>query len=115
MERNPLLKMLASCALALLAVAPAIHAQDLEPRAYSVSPIGTNFVVLGYGHSSGSIVFDASAPISDVDAQISLGLLGAGRTFDLFGRQALVTALLPYSWGDVSGTVGEQRREVSRS
>jgi hypothetical protein len=26
-----------------------VHAQDLEPRSYSNSPIGLNFVIAGYG------------------------------------------------------------------
>ena len=30
-----------------------LHAQDLEPRAYSNSPIGLNFVIAGYGYATG--------------------------------------------------------------
>ena len=31
-----------------------ICAQDLEPRAYSNSPIGLNFALGGYGYAKGS-------------------------------------------------------------
>jgi hypothetical protein len=90
-------------------------AQDLEPRAYSASPIGTNFVGFGFGRSSGDITFDPAVPLTDVTGTFYTPALGLGRTFALFGRQALATAALPYAWGDVSGNVGEQRASVHRS
>jgi len=90
-------------------------AQDLEPRAYSPSPIGTNFVGFGFGRSSGDITFDPAVPLTDVKGTFYTPALGLGRTFALFGRQALATAALPYAWGDVSGNVGEQRASVHRS
>lgn len=102
-------------ALAASAVAGAASAQDLEPRAYSASPVGVNFVVLGYVYSTGGVVTDPSLPVSNVEAHINGFALGYGRTFGLFGRQALVTAALPYAWGSVAGDVGEERREVTRS
>ena len=34
------------------------QAQDLEPRAYSSSPIGTTFLVAGLVRSSGDVIFD---------------------------------------------------------
>src|SRR5262249_50059169 len=75
----------------LVLVIPGL-AQDLEPRAYSASPIGLNFVVVGYGRSSGSVLFDPTLPITDVKATLNIPILGYGRTFGLFGRQSLVTA-----------------------
>ena len=90
-------------------------AQDLEPRAYSASPVGTRFVGVGFGRSSGDITFDPSVPVTDVNATFYSPALGLGTTFGLFGRQALVTAAVPYAWGNVSGNVGEQRASVYRS
>ena len=90
-------------------------AQDLEPRAYSASPIGTNFVLAGFGRSSGDITFDPAVPITNVNGTFYTPVLGLGHTFGLFGRQALATAALPYAWGDLSGDVGEQRASVHRS
>lgn len=102
-------------ALALAgAVVPAL-AQELEPRAYSPNPTGANFVLLGYGHSRGSIVFDAALPFSDVRASLHSTSLVYGRTFGLFGRSAAATAVLPYVWGSVEGNVGEERRRITRS
>jgi outer membrane putative beta-barrel porin/alpha-amylase len=90
-------------------------AQDLEPHAYSASPVGLNFAVLGFGRSTGSVLFDPTLPISNVKANLNIPTVGYGRTFGLFGRQALLTAGLPYVWGDISGDVSEQRRSIRRS
>jgi hypothetical protein len=100
--------------LALALASPGL-AQDLEPHAYSASPIGLNFLVLGFGHSTGSVLFDPTLPISNVEANLNLQTAGYGRTFRLLGRQSLVTVGLPYVWGDVSGDVFEQRRSIERS
>lgn len=91
------------------------HAQELEPRAYSPNPVGVNFMVAGYVRSTGGVLFDPSLPFSDVEAELDAAVAGYGRAFGLFGRSATATLALPYVRGDVSGNVGENRREVSRS
>ena len=90
-------------------------AQELEPRAYSASPVGVNFVVVGYSRSTGSVVIDPTLPVSDVSAHINGFSLGLGRTFGVMGRQGLLTAALPYAWGEAEGNVGEERQQVTRS
>ena len=99
----------------VLAIARAAAAQDLEPKAYSSSPAGAAFLVVGLARSSGSVLTDPTLPVTDIDAKINGVPLAAGYTFGLFGKLALVTAAVPYSWGDVTGSVGEQSRSVSRS
>ena len=100
--------------LALLCPAP-VPAQELEPRAYSASPIGVNFLVVGVGRSSGDVVFDPTVPITDVRADINAATLGVGRTFNLGGRLLLATAAFPYVWGAVAGKVAEQAQSITRS
>lgn len=104
-----------ACAL-FVRVAPAT-AQELEPRAYSPSPTGANFFVVGFARSSGEVVFDPSISVTDAHAHINSSVLGFGRTFGLFGRQALATAALPYAFGDIEGKVGPQLQQerVTRS
>jgi hypothetical protein len=102
-------------ALWALAVVASAAAQDLEPKAYSASPVGAAFVVAGLSRSTGSVVFDPTVPLTDVDANINAGLLATGYTFGLFGKLTLVTAALPYSWGDISGKVFEEARSITRS
>jgi hypothetical protein len=107
----------------LLPVAPMLlllagrtgNAQDLEPRAYSASPVGVSFAGVVFGRSSGDIAFDPSIPIEDAKATLYAPGLGLGHTFGLLGRQALVTAALPYAWGDASGVVGNGLQNVHRS
>ena len=105
--------LIAACVAALFIVRPA-RAQDMEPRAYSPSPVGTTFLVVTATRSTGGVFTDPSAPITDVEATVGVLGLGAGYTFGIAGKQALVMAALPISWGEASGQVGEGRREVSR-
>jgi hypothetical protein len=77
--------------------------------------VGAAFLVAGLMQSSGAVVLDASLPLSDVEAKINSGLIAAGYTFGLLGKLTLVTATIPYSWGDISGTVGEEARAITRS
>src|SRR5262245_11456262 len=103
------------CLLALLfAVAPA-HGQEMEPKAYSASPVGANFLVGSYSWSTGSVIFDATLPISDVHADVQGLVIGVGHTFNLFGKLGLATVGIPGAWADVTGKVFEQATEVTRS
>jgi len=98
-----------------LAAAGTASAQELEPRAYSPSPLGTNFFGIVLGNSQGGVLFDPAVPITDADASINTASLAYGRTFGLWGRQGLVTVAVPYAWGDVEGFVAEEARRVTRS
>lgn len=102
---------------ALISVLSSIcaSAQDMEPRAYSASPVGTTFLQIAYGRSSGDVVFDPTIPITNVQATLYSPTVGASHTFGLFGRQTLFSAALPYVWGNVTGQVGTQSGKVYRS
>lgn len=106
-------------ALVALATAPLFAgvagAQELEPRAYSLSPVGLSFVLGGYQKSDGEFVFDAASPLSDVTADIDFGTVAVGHVFDLAGRQANLSLAVPYAYGDLEGNVQEDRRSVHRS
>jgi hypothetical protein len=90
-------------------------AQELEPKAYSASPVGATFLVVALSRSTGSVVFDATLPISDVSARINGAVIGVGQTFGLLGKLALVSAAVPFGWGEISGEVFEEARTVTRS
>ena len=107
----------ASSGLAALVFAGAIGAgaQELEPRAYSPSPTGANYILIAYGRTAGDVVFDPAVPITDVEAAVNMGALFYGRTFGLFGRSASAAVQLPYAWGDIEGDVFETRTKVHRS
>jgi hypothetical protein len=101
--------------VALLAIPVLAAGQELDPRAYSASPVGTSFVLTGFSNTSGDVVFDASSVINDVHANVNSATVSTGRTFDFLGRQASVAIGLPYAWGQISGSVGEQRQSITRS
>jgi hypothetical protein len=101
--------------LGLMLACAAACAQELEPRAYSPSPIGTNFAVAGYSRLEGEVLTDPALPIKNVQAKIDLYLLGYARTFDFLGRTASFGVVVPYARGNVSGDVFDAAREVYRA
>ena len=62
-----------------------VHAQALEPRSYANTPVGINFVLLGYGYTEGDVGFDASSPIKDAKVHVHAGLLAYARSLDVWG------------------------------
>jgi hypothetical protein len=90
-------------------------AQEIEPRAYSPTPVGMNFLVLSLANSSGGLSVDPTVPLDNVEADLNVSTVGYMHTFGLFGRSASASIGLPYVWGDVSGDVFEQRRSIRRS
>jgi hypothetical protein len=91
------------------------HAQEIEPRAYSPSPSGLNFLIAVGGHSEGGVLTDPSLPVTDIEAQVDALAFGYGRSFGLAGRSANVAFALPYIEVDASGNIGEQRASVTRA
>jgi hypothetical protein len=66
--------------------------------------------------SSGEVVFDPTIPLTDVQADIYKPTVGLGRTLGILGRQALITAAMPYAFGSVEGNIGvEGRQSITRS
>jgi hypothetical protein len=96
------------------AVSPAA-AQDLDPKAYSASPVGVTFVVASVLRSTGTVLTDPTLPVTDIKAKIVMPLVAWGHAFGLAGKLALISAAVPYAWGDVSGNVAEEARSVSRT
>jgi len=99
----------------LLATGVRVSAQHMEPRAYSASPVGANFLVVVATRSTGSVLIDPTLPVTDVHADINGFALGLGHTFNLLGKLGLVSVALPYAVADVTGKVMENAAEVHRS
>ena len=74
-----------------------LHAQDLEPRAYSNSPVGLNFVIAGYGYASGTVLTDPSLPLENVSNETHVGVLGFATTFGAFGQTGQFGLIVPYA------------------
>ena len=93
---------------------PAV-AQEIEPRAFSPSPVGVTFVIAAAGRSTGGVLTDPSLPVDNVEAEIDAGAVGVGHSFGLFGRTASAAIVLPYLSGHFTGTLNGEDAEASRS
>ena len=102
-------------AVLILACPGLAAAQDLEPRAYSASPIDATFVVGAVSRASGSVLTDPALPLQDVNATIGVVAAGIGHTFDLFGHTALAVAILPFARAHATGRIEEDVREATRT
>ncbi len=101
----------AACALALVS-SPA-HAQDLEPRTYFNAPIGLNFLIAGYVHTQGALLFDTALDLTDANLRTSNAVLAYARVFELGGKAATFDVVLPYT--SLSGTAVHQGDPVERN
>lgn len=90
-------------------------AQELEPRAYAPLPIGTNFFVVSAMRASGNVLFDPAVPVQDVHSTSGAAGVGFGRSFALFGRQALLLGALPFARTTASGKVFDSPTSVTRT
>lgn len=93
-------RLLGWCVSVALLTSGVARAQELEPRAFSPSPIGTKFVLGSIGKSEGGILFDPAVDIDNVQADLWIAAVGAGYTFALAGRQAKVLAVVARSFAD---------------
>jgi len=100
-------------ALALIAVLVSAEgkAQDAEPRAYSNTPVGLNFLIAGYVYSQGKLAFDPSLAVADAQFQSNAGVLAYVRSFDPLGQSAKFDVIVPYSEFSAHGTVADMPRE----
>jgi hypothetical protein len=100
---------------ALWLVTVPLCAQDLSPRAYLITPVGSHAVIVQNSFNSGAVLIDPTIPIEDLKGRFNLPVLGYYQSFGLFGRSANVTALLPYARGNFEGKVYGVPSEAYRS
>jgi hypothetical protein len=98
-------------AAALVFTATRACAADLEPRAFSNTPVGLNFLILGYAYSVGGLSTAAASPIKDASLQIHTEVLAYARTLDVCGKSGKFDVILPYSQLSGSAMVDGQPRE----
>jgi hypothetical protein len=87
------------------------QAKDLEPRSYSNTPVGLNFLIAGYGYAEGKLAFDPSTPITDAKYRQNTTLVALAHSLDAWGNSAKVDMILPYSSFDGHALVAGQSRE----
>jgi Putative MetA-pathway of phenol degradation len=92
-------------------VASVASAQDLEPRAYTNTPVGINFLVAGYAYQMGDVVTDAAVPLEDGKVHVHGAVLAYARSFGLFGKSSKLDVIVPYGWASGSAKVQGQPRD----
>jgi len=112
---SPLGKPATQLMVVVAALALSATGQDLAPRAYVISPMGSNAITVSYAFNDGAILLDPTIPIEDLQGRFSVPILGYYRSFGLFGRSANVAVALPYGVGNFSGVVIGQPTSVYRS
>jgi hypothetical protein len=101
--------------LALVCAARSVPAQELNPRAYLITPVGTNTLNLGYSHLEGNPDLSGATPITDAYGRVDVAALGYYRALDFFGRSANVAVAIPYAVGNFSGRVADAPKQATRS
>ena len=91
--------------LAALALPGQVNAQDLEPRRWGHLPSGLTIVGVGYAYTDSFVYFSPFWKIRDTSAEINSVGVSVLRTFDMAGKSARVSFLLPYVSGRWEGNV----------
>ena len=82
-----------------------LQAQDLEPRAYSNSPIGLNFAIAGYAYGKGDVLTDPSLPLENVSNESHVGVFGFATTFRAFTQSGKFDFIIPAASLSAKGLV----------
>lgn len=90
------------------AAATAAQAQEFEPRLLTNVPVGTNFVLAGYGFASGNVLLDPAVPIEGLNANLHTFIMAYVRSVDIFSLSGKVDAVVPFAAGDWTGRFERQ-------
>jgi hypothetical protein len=101
-------------ALLATAVAAPAFAQELEPGAYTVSPVGINVLNVSYVFNDGDVNFDPSLPVEEGSATIHSVAVAVARAVNLAGRSATALVAFPMVGGHLSGKYLGQPTVVDR-
>jgi hypothetical protein len=99
----------------LLCAALTAQAQELNPRAYVITPVDLNVISFGYSHLDGTLDVNGAAPITGATANADLVALGYYRSLQVFGRSANFAVAIPYAVGEFSGIVIGAPKHAQRS
>ncbi len=98
-----------------MVLTPGALAQDLEPRAYSNTPVGLNFLLGGYAYTTGGVASDPSIPLENSSVESHQAVVGYARGLDVWGKSGKIDVILPYTWVSGSAEFNGQPRNRSVS
>jgi len=90
-------------------------AQDLTPRAYVITPVDSNAVILSYSFSDGDVLLDPTLPIENFKGRAGVSVFSYYRSFSIVGRSANITLSVPYADAQYKATVMSGEARASRS
>lgn len=91
------------------------EAQDLTPRAYVITPVGSNAITVAYSFFDGSVFTDPTVPVTDFKVRYHAQMLSYSRSLNLFGRSAMATVTVPYAVGNFRALVTGVETQAYRS
>lgn len=100
---------------AVVFVSENVKAQEAEPRAFSNTPIGLNFLIGGYLYADGKMAFNPDLAIADANFNSNTALLAYVRSFELGGQSAKFDVIVPTSSFSAQGIVNGQPAERQMS
>jgi hypothetical protein len=111
-----LLTLVLSCSTALMtSSSEATWAQDLSPRAYVITPVHSNAIILSNAFFHGSLLFDGAAPITGATGTYNVPIVSFYHSLGLLGRSSNISVSLPYAVGNFQGNVEGQPERIYRS
>jgi hypothetical protein len=91
-----------------------VSAQDLEPRRWNHLPTGLNMVGIGYAYTEANVFFNPAFKISDARSRINSVGLQLIHVFDLAGKSARISLLLPSQSGRWEGLIDDEFQVIHR-
>jgi hypothetical protein len=91
-----------------------VRAQDLEPRRWSHLPTGQNIVGVGYIYTEANVFFSPVLKITDGISRINGLGITAIHTFDMAGKSARFSLMLPYVSGRWEGDIDDEFQIIYR-
>ena len=82
--------------IALFFTALPAHPGESEPRSYVNTPVGVNFLLVGYSYPKGGLSTAASVPIEDAQLDMHSKCLTYTRSLDVWDKSGKIDVILPY-------------------
>jgi hypothetical protein len=92
-----------------------LSCQDLRPRAYVITPVRSNALILSYAFNDGSIFISSVLPITNASGRYNVPALSYYHSLNFFTRSANFTLTLPYVVGTFQGEVAGNAQQIYRS
>lgn len=96
----------------MLFAARGAAAQQLEPRSYGNTPVGMNFLIAGFAHSSGGLATNPAVPIKNAKLNVDIPVVAYARAVDAWGNSAKFDVIVP--GGCLSGSANVNGAPQSR-